>query len=153
MIDLVLKGSQTAKDGFANERDIVEKFNSWTSDEEAQKWLLIMRYNLELVDWVKAVVISKCKADINVQIQVKLKEALDVENIQVKLVSNKSGFNQVDKRWLKNYEQMWSIPSNVCKLLQYFTGEMASYKDDTRDSRRMFLDEMSQSEQRAILSW
>lgn len=36
-----LLGSQTAKNGFLNEDDIVDKFNQWKTDEEAQKWLLI----------------------------------------------------------------------------------------------------------------
>ncbi len=40
-----LKGSQTAKNGFLNEDDIVDKFNNWNTDEDAQKWLSIMQYD------------------------------------------------------------------------------------------------------------
>ena len=141
--DLVLRGSQTARNGFRNEADVADKFNNWLDDEDAQKWLSIMQYNLEEIEYVKAVVISGYKADLNVQVQIKLKRALDIENIQVKLVSNSKGFNQVDKRWLRNYDAMWDIPSNVYELLQYFTGELHPYRDGTRDSRRMFLDEMT----------
>lgn len=43
----VEKGSQTAKDGFRNEDDIVNKFNNWEDDTEAQTWLQIMEYNLK----------------------------------------------------------------------------------------------------------
>ena len=34
-----LQGSQTAKNGFKNEDDIVDKFNNWNQDEDAKKWI------------------------------------------------------------------------------------------------------------------
>lgn len=37
MKDLVKIGSQTAKNGFKNEKDIAKKFNNWKEDEEAKK--------------------------------------------------------------------------------------------------------------------
>ena len=81
-------GSQTAKEGFKNEKEIVEKFNNWKNDSEARKQLSIMHYNLDEIEYVKAVVLNGYKADINVQIQIKLRKAVDTENIQVKLVLN-----------------------------------------------------------------
>lgn len=146
-------GSQTAKEGFKNEKEIVEKFNNWKNDSEARKWLSIMHYNLDEIEYVKAVVLNGYKADINVQIQIKLRKAVDTENIQVKLVSNRKGFNQVDKRWLKNYNEMWNIPEDIFKLLQYFTGEIKPYIKNTRENRRMFLDEFSVQEQEKLINW
>lgn len=151
--ELVLRGSQTAKNGFRNEHDIADKFNNWETDKEAKKWLEIMNYKLGEIEYVKAEVIHGFKADINCKVQIKLKTALDIENIQVKLVSNKNGFNQIDKRWLKSYNELWKIPEDVYKLLQYFTGEIPPYKSGTRDSRRMFLDEMTVEERNTILKW
>lgn len=151
--DLVERGSQTARDGFANEHDVANKFNNWETDKEAQHWLNIMQYKIEEIDYVKAVVLHGYKADINCQVQIKLKNALDIENIQVKLVSNKKGFNQVDKRWLESYNRLWNIPSDVYRLLQYFTGEISPYRSDTKDSRRMFLNEMTEQERDTILNW
>lgn len=107
--DKVKLGSKTATDGFKNEQHIADKFNNWENDNEAQEWLSIIGYLFEKIEFVKAIVISRYKADLNVKVQVKLKEALDVENIQVKLVSNKKGFNQIDKRWLKNYNELWKF--------------------------------------------
>lgn len=153
MKDLVELGSQTAKNGFRNEQDICDKFENWQNDEEAKKWLIIMQYDLEKIEYVKAVVLHGFKADVNLQVQIKLKAAVDTENIQVKLVSSKKGFNQVDKRWLKNYKEMWDIPDSVLEKLQYFTGELKPYKANTRDSRRMFLDEMSEDDKNLILKW
>jgi hypothetical protein len=98
-----LLGSQTAKNGFLNEDDIVEKFNNWNLDEDAQKWLLIMEYQLKDIEYVKAVKLSGYKTDIQVQVSIKLKEAIDAQNLQVKLVSNPKGFNQIDKRWVDKY--------------------------------------------------
>lgn len=151
--DLVALGSQTAKNGFKNEQDVADKFNNWQEDEDAQKWLGIMKYKLEEIEYVKAEVISGYKADVNVKVQVKLKKALDTENIQVKLVSNKKGFNQIDKRWLKSYDEMWDIPEDVYKLLQHFTGELPPYKEGTRDKRRMFLNEFTEDERDLVLNW
>jgi len=51
--DLVKLGSQTAKRGFKNEKDIAEKFNSWKTDEDAQKWLGIMGYPLDEIEKVE----------------------------------------------------------------------------------------------------
>lgn len=146
-------GSKTAKCGFQNEQHIADKFNNWQCDEEAKKWLQIMRYSLDKIDYVKAIIINGYKADVNVNVKVKLKKALDVENIQVKLVSNKKGFNQIDKRWLKNYRELWNIPNNVYEILEYFTGEKKPYKTDVRDNRRMFINEFSEREVKLLLSW
>lgn len=152
-MDKTILGSQTAKNGFKNERSIADKFNNWQNDYEAKIWLKIMNYDLSKIEFVKAFVISGHKADINVQVQVKLKEALDIENIQVKLVSNKAGFNQVDKRWVKTYQKMWNIPNDILELLKYFTGETPPYKTDIKDKRRMFSTEFSQIEQDKIVNW
>ncbi len=153
MKDLVLRGSQTAKNGFKNEREIADKFNRWETDPEAKQWLVIMDYDLNEIEYVKAVVLSGYKADINVQVQIKLKRAVDTENIQVKLVSNARGFNQVDKRWLSHYKELWNIPGDVYEALEYFTGEKLPYKTNTKDKRRMFLNEMEEEKQNSVIEW
>ncbi len=151
--DLVLKGSKTAKDGFKNEKHIAEKFNNWETDFEAKEWLTIMGYNLNNIEFVRATVLSGYKSDINVKIQIKLKNIFDIENIQVKLVSNKKGFNQIDKRWLKKYNELWNFPNEVFEVLQYFTGELEPYIKNPRDSRRMFLDEFETEKQDVLINW
>ncbi len=152
-MNLVKKGSQTARDGFKNEQNICDKFNNWQFDNEAKQWLTIMQYNINEIEYVRAVVLHGYKADINLQVQIKLKSAVDVENIQVKLVSNQKGFNQVDKRWLSHYKEMWNMPNSVYHLLKYYTGETAPYRQDIRDPRRMFIDEFTKEEQELLLNW
>lgn len=148
-----LLGSNTAKNGFKNEKDIAEKFNNWQNDDEAQIWLTLMQYELIEIEFVKAVVISGHKADVQVQITVKLKEAIDVENLQVKLVSNSKGFNQIDKRWVNTYKEMWTIPSSIETLLKKYTGELTPTILNPKDKRRMFANEFSEDEQASIIKW
>ena len=45
--DLVKLGSKTAKNGFNNEKDVIRKFNSWITDEDAQNWLIAMGYKIK----------------------------------------------------------------------------------------------------------
>jgi len=153
MEELVLKGSLTAKNGFKNEKEVANKFNNWEDDVEAQQWLNIMQYNLKDIEYVKAVVLSGYKSDVNIQIKIKLKSAIDTENIQVKLVSNSRGFNQVDKRWLSHYKELWNIPDNVYEILEYFTGEKTPYKTNTKNKKRMFLNEMEIEKQDIVINW
>lgn len=151
--DLVELGSLTARNGFKNEQDICDKFINWENDEEAKVWLLMMNYDLNEIENVNAVVLHGYKADVNVQIQIKLKQAIDTENVQVKLVSNDSGFNQVDKRWLDRYNEMWNFPDNVLNALKHFTGEKTPYINNPKDDRRMFLTEMTDDDRNCILNW
>ncbi|GIV29143.1 MAG: hypothetical protein KatS3mg028_0209 [Bacteroidia bacterium] len=152
-MDLVVRGSQTAKDGFRNEDDIVNKFNNWKKDKDAQSWLTIMRYNLSEIEYVEAVKLSGYKTDVQVQVTIKLKRAIDVENLQVKLVSNQRGFNQIDKRWVDKYAELWNMPLQVVSILKRYTGEEKPSIKNPMDKRRMFANEFTEMEQQAILKW
>ena len=146
-------GSQTSKNGFLNEDDIVEKFNHWQKDEDAQKWLIIMEYQLATIEYVKAVKLSGYKTDVQVQVTIKLKEAIDAQNLQVKLVSNPKGFNQIDKRWVDKYAEMWNIPLEIATIFKKYTGEVEPTISNPKDKRRMFANEFSVNEQENILKW
>ena len=80
-MNLEERGSQTAKDGFKNEDDIVRKFNDWKKDKDAQAWLTLMKYRLSEIDYVEAVKISGYKTDVQIQVTIKLKKLIDVENL------------------------------------------------------------------------
>ena len=150
------KGSKTAKDGFKNEDFVIQCFNDWKNNELAQEWLKEMNYNLDDIEYVQAVKVKgSFKADVQVEIRIiiKLKSLTDIQNLQVKLVSNPQGFNQIDKRWVKNYEEMWEIQENILRILKHFTGEEPPYIDNPRDERRMFADELSPKDQKDILEF
>ncbi len=154
--DLIARGSETAKAGFRNEEEVIERFNQWQTDEYAPQWLVIMGYRLEDIEYVRAMKITgSFKADVQVQIQVsiKLKSEIDVQNLQVKLVSNPAGYNQIDKRWIDSYVAMWDIPPAVVHALKLFTGELPPMIPNPRDPRRMFLDELPPALQSVLLSF
>ena len=151
--DLMKLGSHTARGGFRNEDDIVRKFNDWKSDEDAQKWLEIMGYPIDEIDKVEAVRLHGEKTDVQAQITIYMKKTIAAENLSVKLVSNPQGFNQVDKRWVDKYAEMWEIPEDIVELLKVFTGETVPAKPGLRDERRMFLNEMCEEDQKKIVDF
>ncbi len=154
--DLIKLGSKTAKGGFRNEKDVIIRFNNWKKDEIAQEWLKAMNYDVSDIEYVKAAKVrGQYKADIQVRIRIiiKLKSQEDLQNLQVKLVSNPQGFNQIDKRWVDKYVELWNIPDDVTKILKIFTGEIKPKKKKLKDPRRMLLSEMDESDQNKIIEF
>jgi len=146
-------GSQTAKNGFLNEDDIVIKFNNWKKDKEAKDWLTIMEYKLSEIEYVEAEKLHGYKTDVQVRVTIKLKSVIDAQNLQVKLVSSKKGFNQIDKRWIDNYKILWNIPENIVSILKRYCGEEKPSIKKLRDKRRMFINEFTDKEQSLLRSW
>ena len=180
-------GSRTAKGGFANEKAICEKFNNWRKDEDAKLWLNIMGYNPDKIDYVKAIQIPTRikKADIrkfgfskeeyeelmhfkktDVQVQIKLiiriNNALKVENLSLKKANSDADYNQVDKRWVDTYKEMWHFDDEIAVALKLFTGEITPslYPDmlkirisQLRDQRRVFLTELRDNIAQKIISF
>jgi len=155
MDDKALLGSETAKGGFRNEDEVIDKFNNWKNEKIAQDWLVKMGYVIKEIEYVKAVKISgNYKTDVQVQVTIKLKEAIDCENLSIKLVSNPQGFNQIDKREVDKYIEMWKIPKDVEEILRLFTGKIAPRNNvKLKDSRRMFLTEMTEKERDKIINF
>lgn len=146
--------SKTAKDWFKNEDFVVAVFNNWKNDNLAQEWLKAMWYKIEEIESVHASKVPwSFKADVQVRIEIKLKELDDIQNLQVKLVSNPSWFNQIDKRWIEKYKELRNIPENVEKLLKHFSWELKPYINNPQDRRRMFANEFTESEQKIMLDF
>jgi len=112
-----------------------------------------MKYKLSEIEYVEAIIISGYKTDVQVQVTIKLKKAIDVENLQVKLVSNPKGFNQIDKRWVDKYTEMWDIPKSIVSILKRYTGEEKPKIQKPKDKRRMFANEFTKAEQKTMLKW
>ncbi len=163
-------GSTTAKGGFANEKTICAKFNNWRKDNEAQIWLKIMGYNPKQIDSVEAIHIPTRmkridmerlgleesieelmkfkKTDAQIRIIITLGKIVKVENLSLKKANLDADFNQVDKRWVNSYQEIWGFDNEVAFGLKLFTGEITptSYPEiignkTLRDKRRIFLDE------------
>lgn len=151
--NLVRLGSFTAKSGFRNEDDVVVKFKAWEKDKDAQEWLQLMGYPLNEIQKVEAIRIHGYKTDVQVQITIYLKKAIAVENLSVKLVSNPRGYNQIDKRWVDKYAEMWNIPEDIVNALKLFTGQITPKRKDLRDNRRLFLNEMDPGMRKKIVDF
>jgi len=152
--DLVSLGSKTAKSGFENEDDVVAKFNNWQKDLDAQEWLIAMDYKINEIESVTAVKVpGHHKADVQVQVSIKLKKAIGLENISLKLVTTSTGFNQIDKREIDKYVEMWGIPSDIEEALRLFTGKTKPTIKGLKDPRRMLLTEMPEKIQNKIVEF
>ncbi|MEZ6124999.1 MAG: hypothetical protein R3C49_17785 [Planctomycetaceae bacterium] len=153
--DAVDRGSRTAKDGFQNEDDIRDRFNSWQSDSNAQAWLKAMGHDVSRIQSVRAEKPHGEKADVEVTVKAQTADggsAERVERISIKLVSTATGFNQIDKRWLAAYAEKWRMPQEVVSALKLFVGESPPVKG-SRTEGRMYLNELPESTQQAVLTF
>lgn len=176
-------GSKTAKGGFANEKAICKKFNSWKKDKEAQEWLKIMGYDLKKLDSVKAIQVptrikesdlSKFevneedyeqfvrfkKTDAQIRIIIKIGNILKIENLSLKKANSDADYNQIDKRTVADYQEMWKLDNEIAFWLKLFTGELNPKKYSVktgikkfRDKRRLFLNEMPENIQNKIIKF
>lgn len=143
-------GSMTAKGGFQNEDEIRDKFNNWKSDTEARSWLAQMNFDLSQIESVHATKPHGQKSD--VELLVKTRTAERREGISIKLVSNLTGFNQIDKRWLKSYAEMWSMPKEVHDALKLFVGEEKT-SGSGRDPKRLYLNELNLDQRQLVVDF
>jgi len=150
-------GSKTAKGGFANEKAICKKFNSWRKDIEAQEWLNIMGYDIKKLNSVKAIQIpthikkidlSKFevkeeeeeyeqfvrfkKADAQIRIIIMIGNILKIENLSLKKANSDADYNQIDKRTVEVYQEIWNFDDEIAFWLKLFTGEL----DPERHSKK-----------------
>lgn len=175
-------GSATAKGGFANEKAVCHKFNNWKSDNEAQLWLKIMGYDIRNIDSVEAIHIPTRmkrtdlqrlnlkesfdqlmkfkKADAQIRIAITIGKIIKTENLSLKKANSDADYNQIDKRWVDAYQDMWGFSEDIAFGLKLFTGEInsASYpgivrNKTLRDKRRMFLDELPKELREEIVAF
>lgn len=176
-------GSKTAKGGFANEKAICRKFNNWKKDKEAEEWLKIMGYDINKLDSVTAIqvptrikrsdlskfevneeeyeqIVRFKKADVQIRIFIEIGNILKIENLSLKKANSDADYNQIDKRTVDNYQEMWKFGKEIVFWLKLFTGELdpKQYSEKTgikkfRDERRLFLDEMPKIIQNKIIKF
>jgi len=135
MINKVAWGSATAKGGFKNERDICKKFNNWFKDNEAKNWLETMGYSLDEISKVYANILPSIRGKkTDIVVSIFLKSGLKKEeNLSVKKIKRGADYNQVDKRWVRDYQKLWNLSNDITEKLKMFTGESFTiriYLDD-----------------------
>ncbi|HMS08601.1 MAG TPA: hypothetical protein PKE66_03880 [Pyrinomonadaceae bacterium] len=147
----VERGSATAKGGFRNENDIRDKFINWRADADARAWLTAIGYDTSAIKEVTAAKPNGEKADVVVTVT-KSDGTERRHGISIKLVSSPNGFNQIDKRWLRQYAKMWKMPVDVVTALRLFVGEDAPTAKSRRPER-MFLTELTKDAQTAVVGF
>lgn len=146
-------GTDNALSGLKNEQMVLNEFNNWKENKNAKKWLSILGIDLNKIIDIKAEVITGCKADISVKIYLLNTLEPVTKNIQIKLVRDRKGFSQVDKRWLKDYHKIWKFSDEVYEILKCFCGEKSPYIKDTKFENRMLMTEFTLNEQTLVIDW
>ncbi|MDO4896080.1 MAG: type II restriction endonuclease [Moraxella sp.] len=172
-------GSITAKGGFENEKTIVAKFNDYKNDNHAKQWLAIMGYNTGDIQSLTAIQIPTRlnkhkatqfgisaeqfdfaqkykKADLQIQLTICIDDIIYRENISLKKADLSANFNQIDKRAVAIYQQMWGFDDSIAKTLKQFTGEIIPTKQEQallKDKRRWYLTELPSSDTQKLLEF
>lgn len=176
-------GSMTAKDGFINETNICKKFMNYKNDNDAKIWLSIMGYNPQKIQTLSALqipvrinsdkaislgvspekygeTIKFKKADIQVRVEIVIDDILHIENISLKKANKSAGFNQVDKRPVLTYQQMWGFDDDIAKWLRLFTGDILpkqilskSKLNNIKNNKRLFLTEIPNDKLENIINF
>lgn len=183
-MDRIKLGSETAKGGFENERDIIEKFNNWEKDETAQTWLKKMGYDPQKIKLLTALsipvrikkadlekynisseedfysLIKYKKADAQVKLVIKIDEIMYIENISIKKANSNADYNQIDKRPVLTYQEMWGFDDEIAKWLKLFSGEIRPSdspelsSDEIREAdKRLYFPEMPEYISKKIISF
>jgi len=150
--DAFVFGSRTARAGFENEVEIADAINAWNTNEDGRWILKEIGIDTDSINSVNAKTISGHKSDVVVNIINTCGKSSTV-GIQVKLVSNKRGYNQIDKRWTDNYQNLWNMPETVTNALKLYTGEESHSAVESRDERRLFADELEACDSKLILDF
>ena len=162
-----LIGSATAKGGFQNEKDIALKFNNWKSDADSKVWLRQMGYEMNDINSVNAIVLSGYKTDVQVQIRliIKLSQGICIENLSIKKANTDADYNQVDKRWVDRYKELWNFSCSISTILKKFTGEILpdtllqngeisrEVYNSLEDKRRFNMNELTLEEREKIITF
>jgi hypothetical protein len=172
-------GSKTAKGGFKNEIFIINKFNNWVNDTDAQEWLKIMGYEKKFISSIEAIQIPTVinrnklkkhniskdeyekivrfkKADAQIKLIIKIGLIVKYEYISIKKANISANFNQVDKRSVDFYQEMWYFDDEIKYYLKLFTGEIKPPKSDfanLRNKNRLFFNEMPEKIQKKIIDF
>lgn len=183
-MDRIKLGSETAKGGFKNEKDIVNIFNDWKNNSVAQRWLQEMGYTIDKIKSVQAIQIPTRikrsdlqlynlteaeyethtrfkKADAQIRLQISLLNITKIENISIKKANSNSDFNQIDKRPVDTYQEMWNFDNEIAEWLKLFTGRNIPNQSDSiidknalqDPDKRIYITEMPKRIQKRIIDF
>jgi len=100
------------------------------------------------------------KADAQIRIIINIGNILKIENLSLKKANSDADYNQVDKRFVDSYKEMWNFDNEISFWLKLFTGEnnpklfikqIGNIK--IRDKKRLFFDEMLEYVRNKIINF
>ncbi|MBF0210770.1 MAG: type II restriction endonuclease, partial [Desulfamplus sp.] len=87
-------------------------------------------------------------------------DILKIENISLKKANSNADYNQIDKRTVDSYQNMWNFDDEIALWLKLFTGEIPSKEAKKflaeitpRDIKRLFIDEMPPNIRNKIINF
>lgn len=100
------------------------------------------------------------KADVRIRVKNKVCGTCFFEYLSLKKAKAKADYNQVDKRPVDTYKEMWGFSDEIELWLKLFTGELTPYvyrhlfgNKQLRDHKRLFIDEMPINTQNDIIKF
>lgn len=118
----------------------------------------ISKYNISVEDYQKHTKFKK--ADAQIKIIIKIGEILKIENISLKKANSDADYNQIDKRTVDSYQEIWNFSDEVNFWLKLFTGELLPKeikkrfpKIKPRENNRLFLDEIPEKAKEEIINF
>lgn len=139
-------GSETAKSGFKFEKVVETALLNFRKDSLGKDLLIETGINLENIkDIEKLPKKNNEKSDVRVLIKLKNKDV--IFNISCKSYGDAS-FNQIDKRPIDKYAEIFNFPAVVTVALKKFTGEI-----NDGINKRKFFDQLLEEERKYILEY
>ncbi len=107
-MEKVKHGSRIAKQGFANEKDMVKVFNSWRENSTATNLLQAMGYKISEIESVEAKKIpGTVKPDIKVLVTVG--EQTDRHKVSCKRLEKRANYNHLCRKSVDKYQTQWGF--------------------------------------------
>jgi len=139
-------GSETAKSGFEFEKVVENSLLNFRNNSLGKDLLIETGINLEnIIDIEKLPKKNNEKSDVRVLIKFKNKDV--TFNISCKSYGDAS-FNQIDKRPVNKYAEIFNFPDVVIEALKKFTGEI-----NDGVNKRKYFDQLLKEERRHILNY
>jgi hypothetical protein len=152
-------GSHIARQGFQNEKDMIEIFNQWRTDPDGQRLLEIMGYDVPTLVAVKAGKFPRSRSKPDIQVEVEGPTGTDFHRVSCKRVEKTANYNHLGRKSISKYQDQWGFSDSVKSSLQVFTGEYTPTPEwvevgtEQRDLRRLYLTEMKAGVREGIVDF
>jgi len=101
------------------------------------------------------------KADAQICVIIKMESIVKVENISIKKSNSNADFNQVDKRHVASYQEMWNFNDEIATYLKLFTGaikakdypEIINFNVCKKLEKCIYLNELIPKAQNALIDF